>query len=371
MKQTIEKRLQQSKENLAKQLQQLQSNDPTMTVFKTSNIVDCSFQDIGDALKTNTNVSSFKAFNLQIGNNGAALLSEVIRQNFHLRHISLPNNQIDGKGIKAILSALQYNSSLLSLHLSRNNIANTDVKDLFSSLPTSSLTSLNLSKNGLDDNGAILLFNALSTNTKLIKIDLSQNNITGLCSDALYNFLSKNSTLASLNLSGNVIEEDCIKALSRALTINKSLTVLYFGNEIAANTQMIDDAIMLNPHIIYAQYTGIPYALSTTLSARREKIKGLIRSYKDQTIDVNKLKTYQHQISYIAEREKLLSNSETLCFQRYLDGIIASKFEIKSEIKLHKDVFQVILDHLNLKDLRSLSIALGKDEAVEVEQIDM
>lgn len=77
------------------------------------------------------------------------------------------------------------------------------------------------------DNLIIQLFNILSKNTSIIKLNLSDLNISSLYTYLFVNLINNNKTLLKLNLSGNkILFNDGVSSFTKALTKNVSLTSL-------------------------------------------------------------------------------------------------------------------------------------------------
>lgn len=196
---------------------------------------DCEIDDemavkLAEALKQNSHIKEVSLQNNRIGDQGAIALADVKT----LEVLKLDGNYVKDNGLKALLK-----SYLIVLHASSNQIEDAGLEgieqnEFLSELNLSAnritflgaeriakntgLTFLNLSFNDLGENGAIFL----SANTSIIKLILYKANITSKGAAAFEN----NQAVETLELSSNSIGKEGVLGLSR----NKNITDLSLGD---------------------------------------------------------------------------------------------------------------------------------------------
>jgi len=141
---------------------------------------------IGEALKTNSTLTSINLATKYIGVEGAKVIREVLKNNSTLTSINLAWNHIGVEGCKAICEALKCNSTLTSINLESNRIGVEGGKAIGQALKTNStLTSMNLENNRIGVEGGKALAEALKSNTTVCEILLCGNDIPAECWQAL------------------------------------------------------------------------------------------------------------------------------------------------------------------------------------------
>lgn len=121
-------------------------------------------------------------YNMINSNSGAAeILAGALSNNTSLRNFCLRDNAMDDEGLDAITRALAHNRELRVLDLSYNGpITMRGLKSLAALLENenSSLEEICFLGNNVSNEGALVFAQALSKNSKLMKLGLNENHIT-------------------------------------------------------------------------------------------------------------------------------------------------------------------------------------------------
>eukprot|EP00985_Skeletonema_marinoi_P029982 scaffold29926_cov138-Skeletonema_marinoi.AAC.4 len=138
-------------------------------------------------------------------------LPRLLTNDATLPHLDLRDNNIDDEGLVVLADALKENTTL---------------------------TTLDLAENEIEKEGAIALADALKVNTTLTTLDLERNEIRWIHKKermgdegaiALADALKENTTLTTLGLKNNEIGNEGAIALADALKVNTTLTTLHLG----------------------------------------------------------------------------------------------------------------------------------------------
>ncbi len=169
-----------------------------------------------------------------LGNEGAAYVSEALAFNDNATCVDFSANGIGDVGVVAICEALKSNHALEMLSLASNNLGDSATIQLAEYLKIDkTITTLNLNSSGIGDKGAAALADMLKVNTTLSALELNNNSIDyeGTCS--LAEALVENSTLETLSLSGNYVGRMGASALANGLKMNSGIKGLFLnGNDI-------------------------------------------------------------------------------------------------------------------------------------------
>jgi len=189
---------------------------------------------LGDALRTNTTLTSMFLVGAGIGDAGAASLGVALRSNAMLTTLYICGNDVGDEGAAALADALRTNASLTQLDLNDNHIGDAGAASLSEMLRTNAtLTELDLGANGIGDAAAASLSETLSTNTTLADLYLSHNDGVGdEGAAALADALRTNATLKYLWLAGTRIGDAGTAALVEALRTNTTLHSLLMDGDV-------------------------------------------------------------------------------------------------------------------------------------------
>jgi len=150
-------------------------------------------------------------------------IEEVLKVNKGITYLILKNSEIKCEKAKRIGDALKVNTTLTELDLSYNQIKNDE--GMAEGLKHNKvLTQLNLAHNGI--NRVESISKMLLINKALIKLDLSQNNIGYKGVNAICKALEVNKNITQLHLAQCNIDHKGALVISRMLTVNGTLTEL-------------------------------------------------------------------------------------------------------------------------------------------------
>ena len=175
----------------------------------------------------NTSLTSLDFWDNNLGPEGAAAFSEVLKTNTTLTRLTLGRNRLGTIGGAAIAEALKTNSTLASLDLGLNSIGPASGVVFAEALNTNTtLTSLNMEFNELGRDGGKLFAEVIRNNDALTSLNLESNQLGPECGVVFAKALKANRTLVSLNLRENHLGSEGGAALAQALDTNTTLTRL-------------------------------------------------------------------------------------------------------------------------------------------------
>jgi len=147
-----------------------------------------------------------------------------------LRKLVLSDNGMCDKEIEALCVLFQTNRSITHLDISNNQFGLDAVATvccgLLAATNTNILTTLVIESNKIQDAGAVLLADALCTNTRLCILNVEDNGIGPKGIACLAEMLVQNTTLDMLSLAKNSSNRDAQTQLHRALLLNTRLRSL-------------------------------------------------------------------------------------------------------------------------------------------------
>jgi len=152
--------------------------------------------------------------------------------NTSLTTLCLNNNKINDQGMMLLSQALSQNKNipLESLELSFNEITDQGLEFLMNSVwGSTTLKKLKVDNNKIQDRGAQLCAVVL-TSIPLEVLDISYNRVTTVGIRALMKNISENESLKSFAMCGVPIDQNSSKAISYAMAYNSSLNVLRMDN---------------------------------------------------------------------------------------------------------------------------------------------
>jgi len=194
-----------------------------------------SAEIIGNALKTNTTLTSFILFKMEMKDEEVKRIAEGLKTNSTITKIGFPSCKLgtDGSG-RILAEVLKSKTNLQYL-----NIAH--VKDIPDGMiceilrKNTGLAHLNIEDTSFGDDGLVELSELLVKNSSLTLLNLNGNHFLGESLGRAIRTLSyalkKNSTLKSLFMKGGMIGPDRGSILVEGLKGNMSLTVVDFSNQ--------------------------------------------------------------------------------------------------------------------------------------------
>ena len=167
----------------------------------------------------------------QIGNSGAALLSEFFMC-LPMRYLRLSNNNIGDKGLINMVPNLKYAPTLEWLDMAGNLLTDKSVICLGKALPClPNLRNLDLQRNKIGDEGADAISRQLSRLNRVTHLMLAQNLIGQSGASALAGHCWTTKSLRHVNLSLNNIPEEGILSLRKAVDDHGTLQIQVAGQE--------------------------------------------------------------------------------------------------------------------------------------------
>lgn len=214
-----------------------------------------------------------------IGDNGAKVLANSLKNNFKLKTIGLYDNELGDIGVSAFGELFLSNNTIETINLSKNFFKYAGLKSLIKGLKfNTGLKVIGMEFCNIYDEGAYLIKELLIENSCLKGINLSNNYISDLGFISICEGLNINSQLTVLSLRRNNISDVGATFFSQTLkTSNKMLECAYLhenniGNEGALN---LFDALKTNQKIknIYLYENSMSYDIKSIIRLEEYRIK--------------------------------------------------------------------------------------------------
>ena len=159
---------------------------------------------------------------------GCKYINKLLCKKNNIIELSLVNTNIE-KGIKLIFEGISKNRMLEKINLSRNNLNNYK-KDLISCINylnmNTTLIKIYLDKNFIDDEFINILNKNMIKNDIITDVSLKLNEMTDKCINDLKNILINLNSLININLSGNYLSENIIVEIDKILNDKKNKIAL-------------------------------------------------------------------------------------------------------------------------------------------------
>jgi hypothetical protein len=158
-----------------------------------------------------------------IRNEGVEIIFKNLIEDSKLIYLDLSNNEINYKGVKIISKYINENISLSILILDDNNLDYEGCKFINKLLTKkNNITELSLANTNIEK-GIKLIFEGISKNRMLEKINLSNNNLNNYKNDIIpcINYLNLNTTLIKISLEKNLIDDDFINIIYKNIIPNE------------------------------------------------------------------------------------------------------------------------------------------------------
>ncbi|KAM8961903.1 leucine-rich repeat-containing protein 74B [Pelodytes ibericus] len=183
------------------------------------------------SLVTNTSIVSLDLSDNWLEGDGAAAISDMLKENCYISELHLSDNKLALKGAKSFSHMLGENTTLRKINLSGNEF-NDQTAPYFSEalINNQKLESVDLSHNMFGNGSGEVLGTAIAENTGMLELNLSWNHFHGKGAVAIAKGLGANIFLHSLDLSYNGFGNDGAMALGEALKINNVLEELNISN---------------------------------------------------------------------------------------------------------------------------------------------
>ena len=250
--------------------------------LRSNNLGDKNISIIADYIKENN--IPLKILNIQsniITSEGSLSLSEMLKENNHLKIINLAGNHLGYKGVKYICDSVSLNKNILEeLLLNYTKCNDYCSKDIYNMLINNDkLKELSLIGNNFNNNGLDKILSALKINKTLKSLLIGDNkNKNSKAFRNLSCYLQFNNYLSLLDLKTSKLDEKTFIKLGKTINNNKKLiylnlidnnldyqNIIKFGLLIRKNNIINDIKMLLNkpnkeeqvcikrcnPHIIF------------------------------------------------------------------------------------------------------------------------
>jgi len=193
---------------------------------------DCNDELISSYVAiTGFDLSKIKVFNIGSNNitpSGIRTLADSVKSNIYLKELDLHSNELGDEGADALFGAIRDNSILTSLNLSNTHIVSCMWAEQLRVI--TSLSILNLSNNRINDDGFVLLMEALERTFCIREIDVSNNLMSGKKCVIIGKLFQQNAGIMLFNLSSNNFVSEVWEAIGVGLQHNNTLLRLNLTN---------------------------------------------------------------------------------------------------------------------------------------------
>ena len=164
--------------------------------------------DLEVKLNAQKGLTKISLVDMFIGDEGAYLLSDFLRQNNQVEYLETRGNNISSSGFAAICESLKHCSRIKTITAEWNNI-------------------------GSDTQGIVALHEVARSATSLQMVDLRNNHLNVNCAGAIASIIRDNNSIQTLDLRWNDLGNDGGKTILNALrNSNKKLQIDLNGNKI-------------------------------------------------------------------------------------------------------------------------------------------
>ena len=181
-----------------------------------------------DAFKVHTNLTSLNLSGNSIGNDGAKALADVLKK-LKLTTLNLSSNKINTNGAEALSTMLHKKkySDFHALSLGHNSIGQRGAIVLADALKNcTSLHTIDICDICIDSKGAMALAGVLRHSRNLHTLDIAQNHLKNEGIMTLADVIKNCNKLYKLNIADNNIDDHGIKAIANALKKCSNLHML-------------------------------------------------------------------------------------------------------------------------------------------------
>jgi len=193
--------------------------------------------------------------NNKIGDKGGSILLEAVGQMMkNLNTLILSKNDLSTNTGKQLANLIDDDHQLTQLDLHYNSFVGDDLLEFVNNINKfDKIEIIDLSWNQLGKSNELLnkLFEILSTNLKMLRLDISHNNITNTTDYQLwFDNLNKNHSLMGLSVTGNALRLDIDQYLRLPYTYKDNtynlVQVQYENREISNMVKVRDKCMLTN-----------------------------------------------------------------------------------------------------------------------------
>ena len=208
-------------------------NTKIISLFVGGNyICDKGLKNLIKYLQEGSKISYLFLDNNNITIKGAEYLAELISYHPFIRAINLKNNKLCDEGVIKIFNAIEKGTKIISIDLTNTSITNKSIDRMAIALKgKKTIGNITLNRNKLGKESCVSLGKFISTNESVIDLNLSKCDLAqGI--EHLFDQLSKNITLTRIDISKNSIGKKSQSFLSiiPCLKENKFITEINFDD---------------------------------------------------------------------------------------------------------------------------------------------
>jgi hypothetical protein len=205
------------------------------------------------------------------------ILAEVLKTNQTLTSLDILSG-MDDDGCVLIANALIINHSLEKLNLSRNEITSTGCKAIGEMLKTNrTLKYLNICRNNLRDKGIKFICDAVMINPTLCHLDIYQTKMSSNGCALVAEMLRVNRTLTLIDIGDNNISDNDITVIADALKYNNTLNELdvKWNNITERGALALIDTLKTNRTLktIKLQFNSMPDDVKVQINQKASQLK--------------------------------------------------------------------------------------------------
>eukprot|EP01006_Ploeotia_vitrea_P031797 TRINITY_DN64107_c0_g1_i1.p1 TRINITY_DN64107_c0_g1~~TRINITY_DN64107_c0_g1_i1.p1 ORF type:complete len:563 (+),score=69.71 TRINITY_DN64107_c0_g1_i1:61-1749(+) len=172
------------------------------------------------ALAFDPSVHTLHCEHVDMGDEGALALAQVLQSNTTLTYVNIAANNITPEGVQPLTVALTHNATLQFLGLSYNKIKDQGGCAMAKVTSLCPLASLEMMGCRMSDQTIVALGLSLAANTTLTSLKMNKNEGSEQAIESLADLLHKNTTLLSVSISG---PESALTKLRAVCRRNKRL----------------------------------------------------------------------------------------------------------------------------------------------------
>ena len=210
-------------------------------------------EEVAVLLEGMKNLTSLTILNIgfnEMSNETATILASILSCNISLQELNLCKCSLQTEGAVYIFNAITSHPHLSSLNIGYNKISNEAAAVLASMLSCNiSLQKLMLNKCSLQTEGTMDIFNAITNHSRLLVLDIGDNEISNKAAAVLASMLSCNISLQKLMLHKCSLQTEGTMDIFNAITNHSHLLVLDIGDNEISNKAAAVLASMLSCNI--------------------------------------------------------------------------------------------------------------------------
>ena len=286
-----------------------------------------------------------------------------------------------GKYINELKEVFQTNTKLLSLKLCNiNDDGAVIIAEAI--LMNTTIQTIDNSSNGISDNGAITISDSLKMNAQLQRLNISHNSITNVGIKKITEAIQVNPTLQDINISKNHISIEGLLHFMEAVKNNCTLQVVNIthNNVTRSGFTRIKQCIesLQHPIQIYASWNEI-LSVNGKLSVTSRLHSSTFQDSKDIENDVWSFEDYDHDhiVTCLSEclkeddtllelnmsKNKIFSGRESKMAEAIKVNITLQKLDVSFTSRHEYFVFECLKNNKSLKELNMSNTEITSEGA--------